>query len=272
MATGVFTGWTGSTNSTNATLAFSLQDDMNLAANFIPDPIVPVRGTYVGLVMPSSGTPTHQDSGFFTLAVDRRDSYSARFIIGGRSYIASGKLDINGHADMRLKSGRTVLPGTVQLDLSATTDQLTGTLSDGSTIDTAFTGNRAVFSAKRPAPFAGRHNLVIASNADVGANGLGSVLVTATGIAVSSVKLGDGSVMAQKVAVSKNGDWPFFALLYRGRGSVFGWVRFADQPDSSLTGTLNWFRPASNTRAYPAGFSTAVSVIGSAVHPADRSQ
>jgi hypothetical protein len=259
----LFTGWTGSTNSTNPTLAFSLQDDMNLTANFIPDPIAPVRGNYVGLVMPASGTPTHQNSGSFTLTVDRLDSYSARFIVGGRTYVGSGKIDIDGHSDLRLQSGRTVLSGTVQLDLSAGTDQVTGTLSDGGAIDSAFTGNRAVFSAKRPAPFAGRHNLVIANNSDVGGNGFGSVLVTATGMAVASVKLGDGSVMAQNVAVSKNGDWPFFALLSRGGGSILGWVRFANQPDSSLTGTLNWFRPVANTRAYPAGFSTTVSVIGS---------
>lgn len=259
----LFTGWTGSTNSTNATLAFSLQDDMNLTANFIPDPIAPVRGNYVGLVTPSSGTPTHQNSGFFTLTVDRRDSYSARFTVGGRTYIGSGKFDIDGHADLLLKSGKTALNGSVQLDLSATTDQITGTISDGSTIDSTFTGNRAVFGAKNPAPFAGHHNLVIANNSDVGGNGFGSVLVTATGTAVASVKLGDGSVMAQNVAVSKNGDWPFFSLLYRGQGSISGWVRFANQSDSSLTGTLNWFRPASKTRSYSGGFSTTVSLTGS---------
>lgn len=259
----LFTGWTGSTNSTNPTLAFILQDDMNLTANFIPDPIAPGRGNYAGLVMPTSTTPTHQNSGSFTLTVDRRDSYSARFIVGGRTYTGSGKFAIDGHADLQLKNGRNVLTGTVQLDLNGGSDQITGNLSDGSTIDTAFAGNRSVFSATRPAPFAGRHNLVIANNADVGGNGFGSVFVTGTGMAVASVRLGDGSVMSQNVAVSKNGDWPFFSLLYAGHGSILGWVRFANQSDSSLTGTLDWFRPASNSRSYPAGFSTTVSVIGS---------
>lgn len=259
----LFTGWTGSTNSDNPTLVFTLQDDMNLTANFIPDPILPVRGNYAGLVMPSSGTPTHQNSGSFTLTVDRRDSYSARFIIGGRTYVGTGKFDLNGHADLLLKTGRTVLTGTAQLDLNGGTDQVTGTISDGSSIDSAFTGNRAVFSAKQPAPFAGHYNLVIDNNADVGGNGFGSVLVSATGMAVSSVRLADGSVMSQNVAVSKNGDWPIFAVLYRGQGSILGWVKFANQPGSSLTGTLNWFRPPSNTRAYPNGFSTTVAVIGS---------
>lgn len=259
----LFTGWTGSTNSDNPTLAFTLQDDMNLTANFIPDPIVPVRGNYVGLVMPSSDTPTHDNSGSFTLTVDRRDSYSARFVVGGRTYVGTGKFDLNGHADLTLKTGRTVLTGTAQLDLGGGTDQITGSLSDGSTIDTAFTGNRAVFSSKQPAPFAGHYTLIIGNNPDVGGNGFGSVLVSATGMAVSSIKLGDGSVMSQNVAVSKNGDWPFFAVLYRGHGSILGWVRFANQSDSSLTGNLNWFRPASSTRAYPAGFSTTVPLTGS---------
>jgi hypothetical protein len=259
----LFTGWSGSTNSTNATLAFTLQDDMNLVANFIPDPFVPVRGNYVGLVMPTSSAPTHQNSGSFTLTVDKRNSYSARFVIGGRTYVGSGKFNIDGHADLRVQSGRTVLTGSVQLDLNGGSDMVTGTITDGSTIDSAFTGNRAVFSTKKPAPFAGRHNLAIANNSDVGGNGFGSVLVTATGNAVASIKLGDGSVMSQNVPVSKNGDWPFFASLYSGRGSILGWVRFANQPDSSLTGTLNWFRPASNTRAYPGGFSTTVPLVGS---------
>jgi hypothetical protein len=259
----LFTGWTGSTNSDNPTLAFSLQDDMNLTANFIPDPIVPVRGNYVGLVQPSSGTATHDNSGSFTLTVDHRDSYSARFVIGGRTYSGTGKFDFNGHADLQLKTGKTVLSGTAQLDLNGGTDQITGTVFDGSTIDSVFTGNRAVFSSKQPAPFAGHYNLVIANNPDVGGNGFGSVLVTATGTAVSSVRLGDGSVIVQKVAVSKNGDWPFFSVLYRGHGSILGWVRFANQTDSSLSGTLSWVRPASNTRAYPAGFATTVPVTGS---------
>jgi hypothetical protein len=53
--------------------------------------------------------------------------------------------------------------------------------------------------------------------------------------------------------------------LYSGQGSILGWLTFSNAPDSDISGSLNWIKPAQPTAGfYPAGFTNVTTASGSA--------
>ena len=43
--------------------------------------------------------------------------------------------------------------------------------------------------------------------------------------------LADGTPVVQSSIVSKNGQWPFYAALFGGQGSVLGWILWQWAPE-----------------------------------------
>jgi len=257
----LFTGWTGATNSTNAVIDFVMQENAVLIANFVADPFAAVRGDYNGLILTSNAI-THASSGFFTVTVSRRDVFSGHFIVGGKRYSTHGRFDENGFANFML--GHGALTGTLQLDMTYGTDQITGTLTDG-VFNSTLLGDLDVFEMRTaPSPFAGRYNLNFLANDIVGGNGFATIRINSDGDLQLVGRLADGRVITQSVPVSKNGAWAFYIPLYGDKGSVISWMSFANLPSSSVSGMVNWFRPAhANDVFFPDGFATEVTAIGS---------
>ncbi len=79
--------------------------------------------------------------------------------------------------------------------------------------------------------------------------------------------LPDGTKFAQKTSLSKNGDWPLYVPLYKGKGSLISWVNFANQPESDLFGLFNWFKRAQAAKHYAAGFTNEALLVGSRFIP-----
>jgi hypothetical protein len=77
--------------------------------------------------------------------------------------------------------------------------------------------------------------------------------------------LSDKTSAAQKVPLSRNGQWPLYVSLYSGKGSLLSWVGFTNRPTDDFHGLLNWSKPALATaRYYPGGFNTnEQEVVGS---------
>jgi hypothetical protein len=72
------------------------------------------------------------------------------------------------------------------------------------------------------------------------------------------------------VPVSKNGEWPWYASLYGGKGSVLSWVTLSTNapPSGSLTGELSWIKLTMPTpKLYTNGFTNQVPLIGSIYQP-----
>jgi hypothetical protein len=77
--------------------------------------------------------------------------------------------------------------------------------------------------------------------------------------------LADGSPMAQKVPLSKNGAWPFYVSLYGGRGSALGWILITNSAQPDLGGRLSWSRPPGpKPKVHTNGFALDSLLIGSA--------
>jgi hypothetical protein len=71
--------------------------------------------------------------------------------------------------------------------------------------------------------------------------------------------------MAQKkVALSKQGEWPFYLSLYSGKASILSWITFTNQTMDSLNGIGSWIKTsAAVSSLYPGGFTNVPAIHGS---------
>jgi hypothetical protein len=269
----VFSNWTGDLHSNGARLTFLMQSNLMLQANFVPNPFLPLKGTFTGLFR-ETGAVRHESSGSFTLRLTDRGTYTGKLLLAGKSYPCSGHFDLDGRATNHITRGtNSALSLELNLDLSPSgTDRITGTLSDGAWLADLL-ANRSVFNAtSNAAPWAGLYTLIIPGTTDPtagpGGDGYGAVKIDAAGNVKLIGKLADGTTLSQKAPLSKNGEWPLYLSLYSREGSLCSWVQFdTSLPAASLAGTLNWFKPTSTKGLYAAGFTNQTGLTGSSYSP-----
>ena len=269
----VFSNWTGDLNANVPRLTFLMQSNLALQANFIPNPFLPVKGTFTGLFR-ETGMVRHESSGSFTLKLTDRGAYSGKLSLAGKSHPFSGHFDLKGQATNQIHRGtNSALSLNLALDLSPNgTDRITGALSDGVWLADLL-ANRSVFNAtSNAAPWAGLYTLILPGTNDPaagpGGDGYGALKVDAAGNVKLSGKLADGATLSQKAPLSRNGEWPLYLSLYAGKGSLCSWVQFdTNLPAASLTGILNWFKPTTLKGPYAEGFTNQTTLIGSSYSP-----
>jgi len=234
-----------------------------LEANFVTNPFIPVAGTYHGLFyVPNDAA--EESSGAIVATVTGAGAFSAKLSLDGRSYSFSGELSVTGEAVKTLPR-RGLSPLTLQLDLGLTNGPLTGAISDG-TWTADLVADAAVYSTANPAPQAGKYTLLIPgsenASAQPGGNGFGAVTVSDSGAVTFSGILGDGTPVSSTSIVTSEGQWPFYASLYGGKGSILGWLTFTNQ--GGISGQTGWFKLQQATaKLYPGGFTNSAEVIGS---------
>ena len=242
-------------NGTNATLA-------NFAA---------VAGVYQGLIQASPFS--RSNSGTITLIAGNTSTFSAKFSLGGTAFSLKGTFDNNGNSTSVItRTGASSLTVALQIDLTNGTDQVTGTVSDGTTTSTVI-ANLSTFNTKTdPATqYEGNYTIILAPNpADTGStvpqgNGYGTLKVDNGGKIRLSATLGDGTRISQSAVVSGSGMWPVYIPLYLKQGSLVGFVTFTNIVGvSDLDGTLTWFKPVvPSSKLYPNGFTTQITLLGS---------
>jgi hypothetical protein len=262
----IFSGWTGDKLSENTRLTFVMQSNMLLQANFIPNPFLPAVGTFQGLFYETNEV-THQSSGFFSANVTSKGGFTGKLQLAGKIHTVSGTFSAVGSASNSIsRPGLSPISLQLQLDLSSG-DVLTGQISDGNWTAELF-ANRNAYSKSNTAPQAGKYTVVIPGSDDFsaqpGGDGFGTITVDDLGNVKFSGTLGDGTKVTQRAALSKDAQWPFYASLYSGSGSILGWLTFADEPGNDISGRLSWIKLAQTTGPhYPNGFTNITQVIGS---------
>ena len=261
----IFAGWTGDVSSDIAALTFLMRSNLVLQANFIPNPFIPVAGTYQGLFYETNGA-THQSSGFLSAAVKSSGSFTAKIQLAGLPYSFSGQFSATGlWSNSIARKGLT--PVSVQLKLDLLNTNLSGQFSDA--VWTAeLSTHWAAYSKTLPAPQAGKYTLLIPGSEDAttepGGDGYGTVAVDAVGNVKFSGALSDGTKVTQTATLSDQGVWPFYVSLYSGKGSMFGWLFFANETDNDIHGPLLWTKfPQTTAKFYPAGFTNRLETTGS---------
>jgi hypothetical protein len=256
----IFSSWGGDVVSSNATLNFSMQSNLVLQANFFPNPFASAEGNYAGLFFESGGAQ-HASSGFFTLNVTDKGSFSSRFIVGGKKTSDRGQFDSSGNAPLQLAIAGKQISGDLHLDFA---NQVTGTVTDGNWISHLI-GKKSRTNSDSAEE---QYTIVIPGN-DSGTSpagdGFGSAIVNSSGAIRFSGVLADGTKISQSVNLSSDSTWPLYVSIYRGQGSLLGWVNLG----SDVNGAVNWSCPSIPKRKfYPVGFSNVINVAGSPYNPA----
>jgi hypothetical protein len=262
----ILSNWVGSITSESAALTFVMHSNATLTAQFVANPFPAVKGNYHGLFYEESGVE-HHSSGFLKLTVTDRGSFSATLLGAGKTVPFSGQFNAGGRAQ-KLVTRTGLAPVTVDLRLALGTPvpDMSGTVSDGSWT-ASYLGDRSLWNSTDN-PYQGRYSIVLPGG--VGnpmlppGHGYGAVQIDRAGNIVFSGRSGDGQVLSQSVPVSPSGEWPLYAPLYTGQGSILSWLTFTNDVISPVRGLLSWIKyPSTASSYYRTGFSNELAVLGS---------
>ena len=218
-----------------------------------------LNATYSGLVI-ETNNPSHASSGFIQLVLSKTGSFAGNLTLGGAKTTFKGQFDLvttnaavtSGQASLilQLDEAHRQIIGTVSHSINSAGDVATSEL----VADMAGLGQN----------YAGTYALVFAPTNSVDATvpqgfGYATLIVNAVGSATLSGALADGTALAAKAAVSKDGIWPLYASLYGNTGSCISWVTLTNQ---TAAGLVDWYGPAKKGSA--ANFTTALDLIGAA--------
>lgn len=257
-----FTGWNDG-NAQNPRTITVPSGGAFYVANF---EFVPTTASYSGLFYDTSGV-AFQSSGFFSLTLTPKGTFSAKIQSAGEVYPFSGSFSWDGLASNSVllsKSDRlTILLGFNSGGQDILSGQMTGV-----NWTAALLANRAVYSTTNLAPQAGKYTLLFPGSSDAsaqpGGDGFGAVTVDHFGNLSFTGTLGDGGSVSQTAVVSGRGQWPFYVSLYSGKGSILGWLNFTNLPESDIAGAATWTKlQQTAAKFYPAGFTNQTEAVGS---------
>ncbi len=260
----VFSNWlVDAVSSAGATLTFNMASNLSVIANFVTNPFVALKGNYTGLFYPNTPEPPHEQSGHFTLTVTDKGGFSGKLLLAGGSYSVSGLLDLS------LAGSRTVLrKGTNEvvlgIQLSAGSNQVSGYVSNAYWNSELF-GYRATFDAKlNPATnHSGKYTMLLSGGEDAATSPATLDLTTAGAVTLKGT-LADGTAVAQKTTLAANGQTPVYVSLYKGRGSLVGWLTMMNTDTNDTPGLLLWTKKeTAGGKIYLAGFTNETLALGS---------
>ncbi len=265
----VFSNWlVNGEASTAATLTFAMASNRAVIANFVTNPFIALKGGYTGLFYPEIPEPPHEQSGHFTLTVTDKGTFSGKLLLAGASHPVSGALDLSlagSKAIMRKGTNEVVL----RFQLSAGSDQVTGSVSNAFWIAELF-GHRATFNAKlNPATnAAGKYTMVLPGGEDAATSPAGhspmTLDLTTAGAVTLKGTLADGSAVAQKTTLAADGQTPVYVNLYKGKGSLLGWLTVMNTDTNDTPGLLLWIKMGTaGGKNYLTGFTNETLALGS---------
>jgi hypothetical protein len=274
----LFSNWVSGTSLgtlTNAgsalPLNFVMATNLIVQGNFAANPFGAAAGTYNGLFAAAGGV-AEASAGFLraTLPAGGSGAYSAVLLLAGQSNSFSGSFDLTGRAATNLTlANKSRVSVQLQLGLYPADNQLTGTLS-GAGWSAPLQAWRAVFNAATaPATnYAGQYTMFLPPGAGApgsSPDGYGYAVISNSlgGLASVAGVLADGSALSQSVGLGPEGTLPFYQSLYKGAGSLQGWITFTNQPPQTLLGQLTWIKPAGAGGEYAGGFTNpAIHLLG----------
>jgi hypothetical protein len=195
--------------------------------------------------------------------------FTARLTVAGKRYSLRGYFDLEGRAtNVVARAGASPLTVILALDLAGERDTLSGAVNDGTWV-APLTAFRHIIDPAAATQPTRRYTLISpgaveAATTRPGGDSHGSLTLDRRNYVTLRATLADGTKVAQKVPVSKDGLWPFYVPLHGGRGSALSLIQFTNAPDGDFSGTLSWFKPPLATgRVYRNGFAVQQEISGS---------
>jgi hypothetical protein len=215
------------------------------AASPLPNALAALPGSYSGLFYDTNGVSV-VSAGSISAKVTPRYAYSAKLLLGGRTYSVSGRFDTTGQDSKTINrpGGLSKLLVHLQLThLDAGADQIRGTVTDAGNWQAQVVADRLVFNrtSNKALAYAGDYTLVVPpSTGGPDGSGFGTIKIDTAGTVRWTASLADGSKLTQASTLSAQGYWPLYAPLYRGKGLITSWVQITP---SAAGGRLIWIKP-----------------------------
>ena len=202
------------------------------------NPFGAAKGVYNGLFYDANGVQ-NSSAGSYTATVTDRGIYSGKISIEGLVRPFSGRFSTEKNSRVTIvRLGKSAL----SLELSLSSNQITGGLSDG-VWSAQLAADKAVYSLANPTPAAGKYTVAIPqSDEGPSGNSVAVLNVLPDGRVISVANLADGTTVSQTTTLSSQNQWPLFASLYRGNGCLISWVTLANNGNASVTGEINWIK------------------------------
>jgi len=249
------------------TLSFVMQSNTVIQANFVANSFLGLQGTYSGLFYDTT-LPAHESSGFLTFKLTDKGQFTGKVTLAGTSFSIGGQFGLDLRAHTIINRALPSLPIVVDLQLASGSDQVTGLINNG--IQTVpLDGYRSGFHAMlNPATnFAGKYTFIFSGCADPSVSpmghGHGVLTVSQAGSVQFKGVLAEGAVATANVPLAASGQCAFYLPLYRGKGSLFGWMTLAEGNTSDVHGLFLWTKPGMAGAFYAAGFAREITARGS---------
>ena len=229
----------------NPTFRFLLTSDMEIVANFVPNPFPALAGTYTTLFY-DPAAPDHSSAGSLNFNLTSKGSVAGKGMFAGKPLTVGGQLGLHlqANCDWILQDGS---PVRLRLQLAEGSDALTGSVLLPTRI-VPLTGYRVRAPvARRTNGTPVRFTLVLARPdpgvPDSAGPGYATMLIDRNGKLRLNGWLGDGTPWSSSAALSAEGRFPLYLPLSGGAGSLFGWITLAPTETNDLQGILTWSRP-----------------------------
>lgn len=231
-----------------------------------------LKGNYAGLFYPNTPEPPTGQSGHFTMTVTDQGAFTGKLLLAGSSYAVSGQFDI------LLAATKTILrKGTnevvLHLQLSDASDQVSGYVSNADWNSDLY-GYRMPYDAKlNPATNpSGNYTMLLSGGADSASNPAGlspaTLNITTAGTVTLKITMADGTAVVQKTSLAANGQTPVYANLYKGGGSLIGWLTVTNTNTNDIPGLLVWTKNNGVAgKLYPGGFTNEMLSLASRYTP-----
>lgn len=260
----VFSNWlVNGESSSSAALTFVMASNLSVVANFVTNPFVTLKGNYSGLFYPNAPEPPHEQSGSFILTVTDKGTYSGKLMLAGAARSVSGPLDLSLAATKTIvRKGTNEV--TLRFQLAVGSDEVTGSVSN-EFWNCDLSGYRATFNAKlNPATnYSGKYTMLLCGGEDASTSPATLDLTTAGAVSLKGT-LSDGTAIAQKMTLAANGQTPVYVNLYKGKGSLIGWLTVMNNDTNDTPGLLLWTKKeTAGGKIYLGGFTNEALALGS---------
>ncbi|HEX5175660.1 MAG TPA: hypothetical protein VFV83_01450, partial [Chthoniobacteraceae bacterium] len=295
---GVLSFITGRTFGT-ATITVILHDDGGTADGGIDSsppttftidvsPTPTVGGRYRALVEPPPGAArTHVQCGRIEINVSNDRSFTAKLLLGGKSFSLKGGFDNQGVAIFGrngatwplARKGLASLGVRLTTDLSAKFAVITGEIIDGAILFARFVAEHDGYDSEHrvpatflnPATDAGNYTGVFtaqpAPNGGLNAeqfpqgDGWTTLKIAPSGTVKMRGRFADGTKFTSACALNKADALPFYVPLYKKSGSVAGRLKFDTAGPARIASPgLTWFRPVQSQPRYAAGWPDGIAL------------
>ena len=271
----VFDTWTGSVAATTPSITFQVPasaTNFDLTANFMPDPLPQLTGSYHGLFRATNAVAL-ENAGYLALTLQSDGSFGGTILHRGGAYTYTGRFDSTGSALIQGEVGGINRSISLLLQKTNAAGLITGGFVGGAVevrlerLTSALPGSNA--------PPVGRYTFALPNGTPSpsqlvpGGNGFGTGTLDSSGALQLAGTLGDGTVFTAAPPMTRAGHWPLYVSLFAGRGALLGWLSPTNDPgNGSLDGSLQWIKSLDLSAAtYPAGFSNQVAFLGSPYKP-----